>query len=680
MLEILPLILVFPLAGMLLNAVFSRWMDETWIAIFACGASGTAFVIAILQAIALSGNHFHVETVLIADWITIGNLHLPWQMRVDTLSLTMMMLVTGVGTLIHIYAVGYMRGDPRFARFFIYLNLFITMMLVLVAADNYLMLFVGWEGVGLCSYLLIGFWYDKGDNGVGNARAGRKAFVVNRVGDMGFLIAMFLMFGAVGSLNFDDVLYFFEHNGVEVAGLATVVTLLLLVGAVGKSAQIPLFVWLPDAMAGPTPVSALIHAATMVTAGIYIIARSAPIFALAPVSQMTVALVGASTAFMAGTIAVTQWDIKRVLAYSTISQLGFMVAAVGLGGYVAGMFHLITHAFFKALLFLAAGSVIHGVEHGGHHAHDHCDAQDMRNMGGLRYRMRITFWVYLVGAVSLAGVFPFSGFWSKDEILADAWNVGVVQGHWHGVAVYVLLVLAAILTAFYMTRQIVMVFFGEPRSSAAEQAIENPPVMTTPLIVLAVLSVVGGALNLPGWHTLGHWLEHTHHFFHGLDFNLGVALGSTVFALLSIWIGTLVYYRRPLENATAPDQLEGVLGPVFRFLYCKWHVDELYSKTIMALYEWKARFLAFQVDWYFWHDFVHEQLIASAFRGVTVVLSGPVDKGVINPFFDGMAQLVRTFATRVLRPLQTGYVRNYALGVMLGVIIVLGMIFVNEGM
>ncbi len=677
MFQIVTLVLIFPLVGLLINATFSRWLDETWIGIVASCASGAAFVISILQAVTLARNHFHAETVLLAEWITIANLQLPWQMRVDTLSVTMMLLVTGVGTLIHIYAIGYMHGDPRFGRFFIYLNLFISMMLVLVVADNYLMLFVGWEGVGLCSYLLIGFWYDKGDDNVGNARAGRKAFVVNRVGDLGFLIAMFLIFGAVGSLQIDDVANFFEHHGAGVGGLATAVTLLLLLGVAGKSAQIPLFVWLPDAMAGPTPVSALIHAATMVTAGIYLIARSAPIFALAPLSQITVALVGAGTAFMAGTIAVAQWDIKRVLAYSTISQLGFMVAAVGLGGYVAGMFHLITHAFFKALLFLAAGSVIHGVEHGGHSVNDHCDAQDMRNMGGLKDRMKTTFWVYLVGAVALAGVFPLAGFWSKDEILSDAWHVGMVEGHWHGVAVYILLALAASFTAFYMTRQVVMVFFGQARSPAAEHATENPPMMTTPLIVLAVLSLLGGALNLPGMHTLGSWLEHTHHFFHSVDFNLSVAVSSTLLAFAAIWLGTRVYHRRLLENATAPDQLQSVLGPVFRFLHGKWYADELYDATIMRLYEWKARFLAFQVDWDFWHDFVHDRVIAATFRGGAVALSESVDKDGIDRFFDGIAHLVRNFAERILRPLQTGYVRNYALGVMLGVIVVLGMIVVN---
>jgi NADH-quinone oxidoreductase subunit L len=668
---------LFPVFGLLTNLIFGRYLGERLVGIIASGASAAAFVVSVIQVFALVNNNFHVETVLIADWITIGKLYLPWQIRVDTLSVTMMVLVTGVGTLIHIYAVGYMHGDKRFARFFVYLNLFVVMMLLLVAADNYLMLFVGWEGVGICSYLLIGFWYDKGDDNLGNARAGRKAFVVNRIGDFGFLIAMFMMFAAVGSLQFDAVLHYFENHGTEVGQLATTITLLLLVGAAGKSAQIPLFVWLPDAMAGPTPVSALIHAATMVTAGIYMMVRSAPIYAIAPLSQMTVALLGAGTALMAGTIALAQWDIKRVLAYSTISQLGFMVAAVGLGAHVAAMFHLITHAFFKALLFLSAGSVIHGVEHGAHKSDDHCDPQDMRNMGGLKDKMKTTFGVYVVGAVALAGIFPLAGFWSKDEILADAWHVGMVEGHWHGMTVYILLALAAVITAFYMTRQIILVFFGSSRSAAANHATENPPIMTVPLIGLAILSIVGGWINLPWSHMLGSWLEHTHHFFHGIDFNLTVALTSTALAVASIFVGFIVYYRRPLESSTAPDPLSSVLGPSLKFFYNKWYIDELYDATFVRLYEWKARFLAFQVDWDFWHDFVHDQIILKSFKNAAGTLSGPVDRLGINKFFDGLAYSVQNIAVNVLRPLQTGYVRNYALGVMLGVVMVLGIMLIR---
>ena len=677
MFDLVPFILLFPVLGLLTNLIFGRYLGERLVGIIASGAAAAAFIVSVIQVFALVNNNFHVETVLIADWITIGKLYLPWQIRVDTLSVTMMVLVTGVGTLIHIYAVGYMHGDKRFARFFVYLNLFVVMMLVLVAADNYLMLFVGWEGVGICSYLLIGFWYDKGDDNLGNARAGRKAFVVNRIGDFGFLIAMFMMFVSVGSLQFDAVLHYFENHGIEVGQLATTITLLLLVGAAGKSAQIPLFVWLPDAMAGPTPVSALIHAATMVTAGIYMMVRSAPIYAVAPLSQMTVALLGAGTALIAGTIALAQWDIKRVLAYSTISQLGFMVAAVGLGAHVAAMFHLITHAFFKALLFLSAGSVIHGVEHGAHKSDDHCDPQDMRNMGGLKDKMKTTFGVYVVGAVALAGIFPLAGFWSKDEILADAWHVGMVEGHWHGITVYILLALAAVITAFYMTRQIILVFFGSSRSAAANHATENPPIMTVPLIGLAILSIVGGGINLPWSHVLGSWLEHTHHFFHGIDFDLTVALTSTALAVASIFVGYIVYYRRPLESSTAPDPLSSVLGPSLKFFYNKWYIDELYDATFVRLYEWKARFLAFQVDWDFWHDFVHDQIILKSFKNAAGALSGPVDRLGINKFFDGLAYSVQNIAVNVLRPLQTGYVRNYALGVMLGVVMVLGIMLIR---
>jgi len=675
--DLVPFILLFPVLGLLTNLIFGRYLGERLVGIIASGAAAAAFIVSVIQVFALVNNNFHVETVLIADWITLGKLYLPWQIRVDTLSVTMMVLVTGVGTLIHIYAVGYMHGDKRFARFFVYLNLFVVMMLVLVAADNYLMLFVGWEGVGICSYLLIGFWYDKGDDNLGNARAGRKAFVVNRIGDFGFLIAMFMMFVSVGSLQFDAVLHYFENHGMEVGQLATTITLLLLVGAAGKSAQIPLFVWLPDAMAGPTPVSALIHAATMVTAGIYMMVRSAPIYAVAPLSQMTVALLGAATALIAGTIALAQWDIKRVLAYSTISQLGFMVAAVGLGAHVAAMFHLITHAFFKALLFLSAGSVIHGVEHGAHKSDDHCDPQDMRNMGGLKDKMKTTFGVYVVGAVALAGIFPLAGFWSKDEILADAWHVGMVEGHWHGMTVYILLALAAVITAFYMTRQIILVFFGSSRSAAANHATENPPIMTVPLIGLAILSIVGGGINLPWSHVLGSWLEHTHHFFHGIDFDLTVALTSTALAVASIFVGYIVYYRRPLESSTAPDPLSSVLGPSLKFFYNKWYIDELYDATFVRLYEWKARFLAFQVDWDFWHDFVHDQIILKSFKNAAGALSGPVDRLGINKFFDGLAYSVQNIAVNVLRPLQTGYVRNYALGVMLGVVMVLGIMLIG---
>ncbi len=398
--SIAPLIIVFPILGLLINITIGRRRSEQFVGAVASSAVGLSFVIAVLQFVALQGHHEGMR-IPVTEWIVSGELSISWSLKVDTLSVTMMMMVTFVSTLIHIYAIGYMhedvrfQGDPgRYNRFFIYFNLFVAAMMVLVTADNYLMMFVGWEGVGLCSFLLIGFWFEKGEDGIGNAIAGKKAFITNRIGDFGFLIAMFLIFGAVGSLQFDEVFHWVHSHGLENVTIISAITLFLLLGAAGKSAQLPLFVWLPDAMAGPTPVSALIHAATMVTAGIYMIARNQVLFDVAGQSSNVVALIGAVTALFAATIAVGQFDIKRVLAYSTISQLGFMLAAVGIGARVAGMFHLVTHAFFKALLFLSAGSVILGIEHGHHHHAEHSgnqhdegaeifDPNDMRNMGGL---------------------------------------------------------------------------------------------------------------------------------------------------------------------------------------------------------------------------------------------------------------------------------------------------------
>ncbi|MGD8632643.1 MAG: NADH-quinone oxidoreductase subunit L [Anaerolineales bacterium] len=668
-----PLIIALPIAGLLINILFGRRAGERFSAGVASSAVALSFVVAILQFLALR-MHPEGATVRVAEWITIGQLSVPWSLKVDTLSATMMLMVTGVSTLIHIYAAGYMhedvrfQGDPgRYTRFFIFFNLFVAAMMILVTADNYLMMFVGWEGVGLCSYLLIGFWYEKGEDGIGNAVAGKKAFVTNRIGDFGFLIAMFLIFGAVGSLQFDEVFHWVEANGLANIGVISAITLFLLLGATGKSAQLPLFVWLPDAMAGPTPVSALIHAATMVTAGIYLIARSGPLFEIAHGSANLVALVGAATAFFAATIAVAQFDIKRVLAYSTISQLGFMMAAVGIGAYVAGMFHLVTHAFFKALLFLSSGSVIQGVEHGHHHlehegAHsdEPFDPQDMRNMGGLRSRMKVTFWVYLIGALALAGLPPLAGFFSKDEILADASMESTV--------VYVLLAVAAFFTAFYMGRQILMVFFGKARSKPAEHAVENPPVMTVPLMILAGLSIVGGALNLPGVHALTDWLEHSIHA-HVTDFNVQVALISTGLALVAIIVSWLLYGRRKMEEGQA-DPLRSILGPVFVGMENKWWVDELYELLFIRTYIWLAHFFAQTIDWRFWHDWFHDSVLGAFYRNGTRWLAMTFDLRVIDAIANGLGTVTQGAAVR-LRKLQTGYVRNYALAVLVGGLLIL---------
>ena len=677
-----PWIVYLPVIGLLINISIGSRLGEKGVGIVASSASGLAFVVSVLQAYSL-GIHHEGAVVRVAEWIHIGALSIDWAFRVDTLSATMMMVVSGVGTLIHVYAIGYMHEDVRFKndvgryrRFFVFLNLFIAMMMILVSGNSYMMLFVGWEGVGLSSFLLIGFWYDMdtlGRPSFANSNAAKKAFITNRVGDFGFLLAAFMMFKAFGSTNFDNV---FQAVGSADPAVILWITIFLLVGVAGKSAQIPLYIWLPDAMAGPTPVSALIHAATMVTAGVYLVTRSAPIYMLSHEAQYIVATVGAVTAIFAATIAVGQYDIKKVLAYSTISQLGFMVAAVGMGAFAAGMFHLITHAFFKALLFLSAGSVILGMERGHHHlAHGHHDSHDnhdnhhaevfdpgdMRNMGGLRKQMPVTFWLYMAGTVALAGLFPFAGFWSKDEILADAFK--------EFPHVYWILTVAAFLTAFYMGRQIWMVFFGKPRHEVAGHAEESPLVMTVPLMVLAVLSVFGGMLNLPGVHTLTAWLEHTIEIHPG-EFNMQVALTSTVIALFAIFLSWWLYMRKPLE-AGQPDPLKKMLGPVFTGMENKWFVDEAYWFLFVDRYVDLAGFLAQKVDWDFWHEWFHNSVIARGFVGLARFLANPVDLGIVDNVSKVLAKAVQASANS-LRKIQNGFVRSYALSVLLGVVVILG--------
>jgi NADH-quinone oxidoreductase subunit L len=456
------------------------------------------------------------------SWLPIADLRVDAAFQLDQLSMVMVLVITGVGTLIHLFSVGYMRDDPGYPRYFSYLNLFVFFMLVLVLGASYPILFIGWEGVGLCSYLLIGFWFSE----QANADAGKKAFIVNRIGDFGFLIAMFMLFANLGRLDFVGV------NAAAPASLATggvVVTaicLFLFLGCVGKSAQIPLYVWLPDAMAGPTPVSALIHAATMVTAGVYLVARSNVLFAMAPVASLTVVLIGALTAIFAASIGLKQWDIKKVLAYSTVSQLGYMFVGVGCGAYVAGVFHLMTHAFFKALLFLGSGSVIYAMHAAYHATHSHDDAQDMRNMGGLKRYLPVTWILMWAATLAIAGVPPFSGFFSKDEILGSlflrAGHSTLAEAHWLGMSgsvvlyvAYVLGLAAAFMTAVYMTRMMLYTFHGPNRTGDREREhlAESPWIMTGPLVVLGVLSVVGGWFNLPALIPLGpvgaldRWLE-----------------------------------------------------------------------------------------------------------------------------------------------------------------------------
>jgi NADH-quinone oxidoreductase subunit L len=697
-----PWLVFAPLIGLLINLIFGRRFSEKTVGVVASLASGAAFVVSVLLAYSVSINHGEMVSVPLAQWIHIGTLNLDWTFRVDSLSTTMMLVVSAVGTLIHIYAIGYMHEDVRFkkdegrfTRFFVFMNLFIIAMMILVSGDSYMMLFVGWEGVGLSSFLLIGFWYDMdtlGRPSWANSNAAKKAFITNRVGDFGFLIAGFLMFWHLGSFQFDEVFKAAPEIAHSAPWVIVAITLFMLIGVAGKSAQIPLYIWLPDAMAGPTPVSALIHAATMVTAGVYLVTRSAPLYTLVPQAQYIVAMVGAATALFAATIAVGQYDIKKVLAYSTISQLGFMVAAVGMGAFTAGMFHLITHAFFKALLFLSAGSIILGMERGHHHLAHHSahedhgkgkkkegkkeerghdehgevfDPGDMRNMGGLRKTMPVTFWLYMIGTLALAGIFPFAGFWSKDEILLDA--------SLHYPSVYWLLTIAAFLTAFYMGRQIWMVFFGTPRHEAAAHAEESPKVMTVPLMALAALSVVGGALNLPfeGFHNLGHWLGYTLGEVEALPLDLKVAGISTVLALAAIFTSWLIYGRNPLK-AGQIDPLKKPLGLIFTGMENKWFVDEGYFAIIINPFKKLSQFLADVIDWRFWHDFVHDTVILGTYNWLSeIALNNYADQKGIDAFANWLGTATQSVSA-TLRKVQNGFVRSYALSVMLGVVLILG--------
>jgi NADH-quinone oxidoreductase subunit L len=481
---------------------------------------GVALAVFVALAGAPDGVAPYVQTY--GSWLPSGDLRVDWALQVDQLSMTMALIVTGIGALIHVFSVGYMAEDPGYPRYFAYLNLFVFFMLTLVLGASYAVIFVGWEGVGLASYLLIGFWFSE----TRNADAGKKAFIVNRVGDFGFLIAMFLLWANLGTLDFREV----ASRAAELpagGGLVTAICLFLFLGAAGKSAQMPLYIWLPDAMAGPTPVSALIHAATMVTGGVYLVARSADLFAMAPAASLTVVVVGAVTAVFAAAIGLKQWDIKKVLAYSTVSQLGMMFVAVGAGAYVAGVFHLVTHAFFKALLFLGAGAVIHALHHAYHAVHDTTsDAQDLRLMGGLRTKMPWTFALMWVASLAIAGVPPLAGFFSKDEIFASVFRAAqgsaLAQASWLGIpgsavlwTAYAVLLATALMTAVYMTRMMLYAFHGASRVPGEAQAHvhESPWVMRGPLVVLGLLTVVGGWLNLPDvlpWgpvQVLHHWLD-----------------------------------------------------------------------------------------------------------------------------------------------------------------------------
>ncbi|HYH52413.1 MAG TPA: NADH-quinone oxidoreductase subunit L [Acidimicrobiia bacterium] len=622
------LIPAFPLAGFIILFLGRRHLKEPasgWIATLMMAGSFATAVAVWLKLMSFDEHDRQIYEKGI-EWIRAGGFEVRFSLLVDPLSITMVLFVTGVGALIHLYSIGYMHGQERFTRFFTYLNMFAFSMLVLVLSGNYLLLFLGWEGVGLCSYLLISFWFERPSA----ARAGKKAFVTNRVGDFGFMLAMFLIFSHLGTLELPGALAGSEQLS---AATATAVALLLYVAAAGKSAQGPLFVWLPDAMEGPTPVSALIHAATMVTAGVYLLVRSHPFLEAGPAAGDVVAWVGAITALVAATIALVNFDIKRVLAYSTISQLGYMFLAVGVGAYTAGIFHMVTHAFFKALMFLGAGSVMHGME----------DEQDMRFMGGLKKFMPVTAMTFVIGWLAIAGVVPFAGFWSKDEILAAAWVTETVKGHqilW-GIGV-----LTAFLTAFYMTRQVRLVFFGEERwrGRLHHDPHESPKVMTMPLVVLAVLSLLGGALNLPrhGLEFLSDWLHAAvpveHVGPHSFEEGLVLAAAALLLAALAILWATSVY-RRGLANGEDPFRAR--LGGLGRFFERGWGLDPA-------------------VSWF----------VDKPGRAAAEVLSQPVDQGVIDGAVNGVAAGMAGLGG-LLRRAQTGFVRNYALTLLSGATVVL---------
>jgi NADH-quinone oxidoreductase subunit L len=560
-----------PLLGFLFIGLLNKRLSQPIVSLVACGSVFVSFVLSTVLFIHLlnageGGSSLHYTAF---DWITTGNFSVSFSFLVDPLSATMMMIITGVGFLIHIYSVGYMSHDEGFRRFFMYLNLFIFFMLLLVMGSNYLLMFVGWEGVGLCSYLLIGFWFKNQDYN----DAAKKAFIMNRIGDLGLILGVIMIFVTFGTINYADV---FAKAGDFPVGseIITWITVLLFIGAIGKSAQIPLYTWLPDAMAGPTPVSALIHAATMVTAGIYMIARNNVLYTLSPFTLEIITVIGLATALFAATIAVAQNDIKKVLAYSTVSQLGLMFLALGLGAFTTGIFHMATHAFFKALLFLGAGSVIHGMS----------NEQDIRKMGGLRKLLPITFITFLIGTMAIAGIPPFAGFFSKDEILANAFA--------HNKLLYVIAAIASLLTAFYMFRLFFLTFSGTSRAfhEVQHHIHESPKSMTIPLMVLAVLSLVGGFMGVPevlgGGHALNKFLSpvfaqsaaitgQQHHLEHSTEYILmGLIVGLT---LIVIFIAYSLYVKS--KRVPTP---EGVaLNGAHRLVYNKYYVDELYQNVIV---------------------------------------------------------------------------------------------------
>lgn len=624
---LIALVPIIPLIGFLLVSLNVKRFVPGVTSVIACGSVFASFVIALaLFIILLTSPEGTQLEVTLFNWISAGGFSASFSFLVDPLSSLMLLIITGVGFLIHVYSIGYMHGDEGYNRFFSYLNLFVFFMLLLVMGSNYLLMFVGWEGVGLCSYLLIGFWFKNQDYN----DAANKAFIMNRIGDLGLIIGVVLIFVNFGSLQYVDV--FAKATSAD-SSVITLITVLLFIGAMGKSAQIPLYTWLPDAMAGPTPVSALIHAATMVTAGIYMVARNNVLYSLSPVALDLVLYTGLITALFAATIAITQNDIKKVLAYSTVSQLGLMFVALGLGAYATGIFHMTTHAFFKALLFLGAGSVIHALHH----------EQDIRKMGGLRKHLPITFLTFLIGVLAISGIPPFAGFFSKDEILASAFE--------HSYLVWGLAAFASLLTSFYMFRLLFLTFYGAPRAGehAMSHIHESPYSITIPLIALAILSFAGGFMGVPEALGGSHWLseflspvfagsasliEH-HHLDHATEY----ALMGTIVVLTFVMIG--VAYVIYVSKQTIPAPEDAHLGVVHKTIYKKYFIDEIYQTIIVKPLYWLSH--AFDI-------FIEKLGIDRIVNG----LGGSVEEG-----------------SKTFRLLQSGSIGFYIFAMVIGIIVLL---------
>jgi NADH-quinone oxidoreductase subunit L len=626
------LIPLFPLVSFVIIALFGKNLSKSITTFLAPGSILASFVVALLIFFSQVSTNQSV-TVPLFSWFQVGDFQADFSFLVDSLSILFTMVITGVGFLIHVYSTGYMHDEKDYNRYFSYLNLFVFFMLLLVLGDNLLLMFVGWEGVGLCSYLLIGFWF----RNINYSNAANKAFIMNRIGDLGFLLGIILTFGVFGSINYHEV--FAQAGSVVVDGkLITWITVLLFIGAMGKSAQIPLYTWLPDAMAGPTPVSALIHAATMVTAGIYMVARCGVLFSMSEFTMQLISIIGISTALLAATIALFQNDIKKVLAYSTVSQLGLIFCALGAGAFSAGVFHVVTHAFFKALLFLGAGSVIHGMS----------GDQDIRNMGGLKKKMPVTYITFFIATIAISGIPPFAGFFSKDQMLAEIFV--------HNKVLFVLAVVVSLMTAFYMFRLLFLTFFGEFRGNSIQKnhVHESPKSMTIPLMILAALSVVGGFIGFP--HELGHQL-HLHHWLDGFlatsiktgKIEMTLTTELILMAITIILILTVILIARTMfvSKNKVPESDEAAMPLWKEVIYYKYYIDEIY-----------------------------EAVVVKPLNRISGLLYHYIEKSGIDAMVNGIGTSVVNWS-QLLRLSQTGGLGFYVMAMVISILVLIVLMFVR---